>query len=268
VEASHHIRYLAGDTAQVWRELINLGPSAYVEPVYSDALAVCREIVRRAAANLRTLHARLTTLAYEFAAPYEALASAGSDSDAVIREFETEFGQLPLIARVWYDTFASVNFTQAPAQREYRGREWPTPVVSDVSGLGSHPVLLFQSLAAGRAMWYQLRAQSEEDIEAAKAPAGRGAEAFEVRRFLPLGGWASNCEPIGFPLPSRGVDAVIYNDGGGDIYFVDLLRTAFQWGGFPFWRPSLDRPRYCSPMEYRPNFAAVLPVLSEGLLEL
>jgi hypothetical protein len=85
---------------------------------------------------------------------------------------------------------------------------------------------------------------------------------------LPLGGWASNCEPKGFQLPCSGVDAVIYNDGGGDTYFVDELRSAFRWGGFPFWQRSLKKSDFYSPMEYRPNFEKLLPVLKEGLMEL
>jgi hypothetical protein len=85
---------------------------------------------------------------------------------------------------------------------------------------------------------------------------------------LPLGGWASNCDPKGFPLPCFGIDAVIYNDGGGDTYFVDELRSAFQWGGFPFWQWAFSKRRFQPPGVYRPNFEKLLPVLKEGLLEL
>lgn len=258
---SYHDRYMAGECAAVWRELIDLGPSVYDNDVYPDALAVCREVVRRARANLQTLHARLAVLGYEFASPDAALVDAGPDAAAGVRAFEAEFGELPLIARVWYGTLASVNFAQAAGQREYRGREYPPPVASNVSGLGSHPVLLFQSLAAGRAQWHEMRAEAE-------AGGGPPDDPFEFDLFLPLGGWASNCEPKGFPVPSRGVDAAIYDDGDGETYFVDELRWAFAWGGFPFWRRSLNAPSFSSPMEYRPDFAAVLPVLREGMLEL
>ncbi len=33
-------------------------------------------------------------------------------------------------------------------------------------------------------------------------------------------------------LPNTGLDAVIENEGHG-LYFVDYLRMAFEWGGFP-----------------------------------
>jgi hypothetical protein len=263
---SYHARYLAGEYEPVWRELIDLGPAVYDDAVFPDALVVCREIVERARANLGILHSRLTALGYEFAAPGATLVDAPADAVADVRAFEAEFGELPLIARVWYATISSVNFAQAAGQRVYRGRQHPSPVASDISGLGSHPVLLFQSLSAGREAWSTLRAEAavlemEEDGLQSDAP-------IEFGRFLPLGGWASSCEPKGFRVPIRAVDAAIYDEGAGDMYFVDELRRAFNWGGFPFWSRCLEYPDFYSPMEYRPNFAAVLPVLREGLLEI
>lgn len=264
---TYYQRYLAGEYVPVWRELIALGESALQEPHRSDALAVCREVVRRAAANLRTLHTRLTGLGYQFSDPSSALVEAGPDADAILQKIESEFGTLPLIARVWYGNIASVNFGQAEEQRVYRGSDWKPPMKSDISGLGSHPALVFQSLERGKAMWHQLREENDEYHR--DAAAGGHPDAFAVfGRFLPLGSWASNCEPKAFPTPCPGIDAVIYNDGGGDRYFVDELREAFRWGGFPFWQWSLENPEFASSMEYRPNFAKLLPVLREGLLEL
>jgi hypothetical protein len=102
----------------------------------------------------------------------------------------------------------------------------------------------------------------------ARASEGWGGGPITLRRFLPLGGSASNCEPKGFPVPCLGVDAVIYDDGGGPVYFVDELREAFRWGGFPLWGWNLDDPLFYWPGLYRPNFAKILPALREGLLEL
>jgi hypothetical protein len=266
VSNSYHARYLAGEYEPVRRELIDLGPAIYDDAVFPDALGVCREIVGRARANLGMLHSRLTALGYEFAFPDAALVDAPANAGADVRKFEVEFGELPLIARVWYETISSVNFAQAAGQRVYRGREHPSPVASDVSGLGSHPVLIFQSLSSGQEMWSRLRAEADA-LEMEEPGAGSDAP-IEFDRFLPLGGYASSCEPKGFRVPTRAVDAAIYDDGGGDMYFVAELRRAFDWGGFPFWSRSLEYPDFYSPMEFRPNMAAVLSVLREGLLVL
>src|SRR5258707_1642579 len=59
-------RYVAGEHEQVWAELVALGAAAYDEPVHSDALAVARETMRRARANIETLIPRLQRLGYTF----------------------------------------------------------------------------------------------------------------------------------------------------------------------------------------------------------
>lgn len=261
-------RYQAGAHVPVWRELIARGSEVRDEPLRSEALSVCEEIVRRARLNLRTLHTRLLELGYEFADPENALVDASPDAQADIATVEHALGVLPLIARKWYATLASVNFCQAEKQRVYQQAVRP-PTGPDIFGLGSHPVLIFQSLTCCRQQLQQLTTEREKYVRQMEESGWEeSCDANEGRQFLPLGGWASNCEPKGFPLPCEAVDAVIYDDGAGDTYFVDELRRAFQWGGFPFWRGSLANPNYYSPFEYRPNFQKLLPVLKDGLLEL
>lgn len=261
-------RYLAGEHVPVWRELIELGPKVLDDPLRTDALAVCEEIVRRAHANLLTLQVHLKDLGYEFADPHVALIDAGAGAIDEIAKAERELGAFPLIARVWYQTFASVDFCQADHQRAYWEGIRP-PEGPDIFGLGSHPVLIFQSFEDARAQLQHMAAEKEEYIRQMKEDGwDESSEHVESGKFFPLGGWASNCEPKGFPLPSCGIDGVIYNDGGVDTYFVDELRSAFRWGGFPFWQWVFTEQDFYSPMEYRPNFEKLLPVLKEGLLEL
>jgi hypothetical protein len=208
----------------------------------------------------------LLDLGYEFAEPEAALKDAGEDAPKRINEFEKEFGTIPIIARLWYMTFESVNFCQADGQRVYLKAGSP-PAGPDINGLGSHPVLYFQSLARSREQFKTLKAEHEHYKNEARE-LGHEYHPTEFGSHLFLGGWASNCDPKGFALPSTGIDGVIFNDGGGDSYFVDELRKAFQWGGFPFWQWGLKKPKFYSPMEYRPNFEKLLPVLKEELLDL
>jgi hypothetical protein len=59
-------RYLAGEHEQVWDELMALGAAVREEPVYSDALAVARETMRRSRSNIETLIPRLDQAGYVF----------------------------------------------------------------------------------------------------------------------------------------------------------------------------------------------------------
>jgi len=59
-------RYSRGEHEQVWTELIALGAEVRQEPLYSDAMAVARETMRRARANIETIIRRLGELGYRF----------------------------------------------------------------------------------------------------------------------------------------------------------------------------------------------------------
>jgi hypothetical protein len=59
-------RYLAGEYEQVWAELEALDAAVRDEPLYSDALAVARETMRRVRENLETLIPRLVKSGYQF----------------------------------------------------------------------------------------------------------------------------------------------------------------------------------------------------------
>jgi hypothetical protein len=59
-------RYLRGEHEQVWDELVALGAAVREEPLYSDALAVARETMRRARHNIETLIPRLVRVGYLF----------------------------------------------------------------------------------------------------------------------------------------------------------------------------------------------------------
>jgi hypothetical protein len=59
-------RYLSGEFEQVWAELEALGEAVRDEPLYSDALAVARETMRRVRQNLEMLIPRLVAGGYQF----------------------------------------------------------------------------------------------------------------------------------------------------------------------------------------------------------
>jgi hypothetical protein len=55
-------RYAHGDRERVWEELVALGEQVRAEPLYSDALAVARETMRRVRHNIEQLIPRLATI--------------------------------------------------------------------------------------------------------------------------------------------------------------------------------------------------------------
>ena len=73
-------RYQAGEHKEVWSELIALGEAVRQEPVYSDALAVARETMRRAQTNIERLIDRLHAIGYRF---YDEQSSAQKSVDRI-----------------------------------------------------------------------------------------------------------------------------------------------------------------------------------------
>lgn len=254
---SLHQRSISGERVPVWDEMIRLGDSIREEPVLFDALAVVREVVDRSHRNLRAIHDRLVSLGYEFAKPEVALVEAGPGAADRVRAIEASLGTLPLLVREWYLRLASVDFSQSRPQQF-------GPTASCVGGLGFNCTLIMQSLDA---CWEHCERLNREHAEDARTAREFGVSSFgseQLPAFLPVGARASNCDPMGFHLPDLRVDGVLYNDGGGDAYFIDHLRMIFEWGGFPFCQWYSKRRRLS--LSARPDIEKVLPILKEGLL--
>jgi hypothetical protein len=265
--ASYFERYISGEHEAAWRELVAQKDAIRNEPILFDAMNVCKEICRRGHRNLVMIYQRLCDLGFEFAEPSVALVETKTNAKHEVDEFERVFGVMPLVARVWYERIDSVDYRQTESQLLCKQAIAPTGL-SDVYGLGSHPVLLFQSLEKCRRQAAEIAQKRNNSSARSGAKSNTSMTNGGTSSFLHLGGWASNGDQKGFELPNMGIDGKIYNDGGGDIYFVDELRSAFRWGGFPFWRRLFENPKYYSPYEYRPGFARLLPMLKEGLLPL
>ncbi len=251
-------RYQAGERIEVWRELREMGERVFDTAVIGDATAVANEFVARAWHNLTLLQQRLNDLGYCFAHKERVLVPSGPEDIAAMDLVEREMGRLPIAVRAWYQQIGSVDFRQARFQlretKENMGMDHAG--FEAVAGLGSHPVLIFEGLS-------QCLARQRAMIEEAK---GEGVSLEWVRSRLPLGGTASNCDFKGIELPCNGVDGVLYNAGFGEIYFVDEVRSAFEWGGFPFWHHVRGRTRSPAVISFTPDYAQVLPLLKEGLL--
>jgi hypothetical protein len=235
----------------VIRELVALGKDVAGPTIRCDAEAVAGELVDRSFKNLTQLRIRLEDLGYSFERRDEALVEANSSDLSALHAAESTIGLLPMVVRKWYERIGSVDFTQRETQMFGKDGASCEPV----SGLGLRCPLVFLSIPKCLVLKQQLceEAKSEPD------------DLIDFTRFFPLGGWGSNSIPKGFWLPSESFDAEFYNDGAGGVSFVEELRTAFTWGGFPFWRTLLLGRKRAYPVRCVPRFDTILPVLTESL---
>lgn len=241
-------RYVAGECEEVWQELVQTDVGTEDNSYLEDVLAVVRETARRGKENLRSIHARLVDAGYDFEHPERAFVEADDESRKSIAEVECRLGRLPILARIWYENVASVDFSQTRRQC----LEMPD---HPLANLGWYPHVRYlpldHCLAWADRMkqeyseWYEdAHEWMEKDGWDVTAPSERPP-------FLPIGGHASNCEAKGFELPSSAVDGIFFDDGDGPTYFNEDIRFGLAYGGFPrlaaACRGWLEAPRHPDP---------------------
>jgi hypothetical protein len=211
-EESYYDRYIDGDYVNVWAELTAFGAAVRQEPLYSDALAVARETMRRARHNLATLIDRLPQIGYQLIDGDEILVDPAPTIMTDLDALEATYGLLPLSLRTWYEQ------------------------IHTVSLVGVHPKL-------NRSAEYEVESQSAPIADPlAIAPLWAYARTFTVeepfqRIFIAAdsihkagysgGGWT---EMI-FPNPV--MDTPLLGDDWPGMLFTNYLRLVFEWGGFP-----------------------------------
>jgi hypothetical protein len=120
------MRYRQGEYVQVWAELLDLGDGVREQAIYDEALAVARETMTRARANIELLVPRLHALGYQFAKPDRVFVPADENYDELVAEVQRQAGPLPLSLLAWCEVVGEVNFMGAhPKLSTYYQRRDP-----------------------------------------------------------------------------------------------------------------------------------------------
>lgn len=245
--ASFLSRHLDGEHEQVWAELLALGERVREEPLYSDALAVARETMRRVRYNIKLLIPRLETIGYHFyrygVDIYQDFTLEGSeeahrempifahpaeDVDDLIAVIESKGGILPFSVRAFYKVVGTVNLVG-------KHPNWRNCMRLDSLVVHSSKLALIGCDQYG----------IEDEV------AKRYSVPIAPDEFLKDG--AGGAGPYTVPLGIAAADATLHREWH-DTTFVNYLRICFRWGGMP----GLER---CSqpPMKE-------IAYLTEGLL--
>jgi hypothetical protein len=220
-------RYQSGEHEEVWAELTALGSAIRDEALYSDALAVAHETMRRVRRNIETLISRLRQLDYEFGygrgakdgriddvqeleQRFRVYREPDRDVGEQIRELERRFGTLPLSLRSFYEIVGEVNFIGSHPSWEYEKLD-PLEVVSTRSVIELDD-------------WARWRDDKKEDgsRNIPSAP-----DEYHKYFYSGYGGYAIPCLDLVADVP------LLYEEH--ETAFVNYLRICFRWGGFPGW---------------------------------
>lgn len=240
-------RYIAGEQTEVWRQLSEAG----CEP--SEAVAVAQEFARRGFHNLRLIYGRLRSIGFEFAAPVP-LAEPSERDRSLILELNTRVGPLPIVWEAWMRNVGSVDFTQRDRQLYSQGEA--------LSGLGAGRPMIVLGLDDAYKERRRLVAEGHDE------PSPWVGEARPYQCFIPMGSWGTSGEPMGVHLPDPSFDPFVIDEGAGPSSFGTEIRDWLSWGGFPFWSQILRTPSAAGRYRSVPEYAALRPLLIDGLLPL
>jgi len=199
-------RYVAGEHEVVWWELVQLGSSVREDPHAADALAVAYETMRRVKANILRVTAQLKALGYTFA--HEPHELPGPKVRRQIAQLEKMAGILPLSLRAFYEVVGAVDWTgQHPG------------LVPRMDSVAPDPLVVFpiqDALDECKNGWRE----ESDTATIVIAP-------DDLHKSDTSGG-----PPYEISVPDLNADSKLLNERH-DLYFVDYLRTAFRFGGFP-----------------------------------
>ncbi len=176
--------------------------------------------MRRARVNVERIVARLGQIGYRFEiAPRSTWIEnpdfyrpPSADMGRRIAELEATAGRLPLSLRAWYEVVGEVDLEGN--HPDWDGRGYADPLV--VEGL--------TGWASEYEEW-QYQMEGSEVVEPFLLPI---APDFYHKANV------SGGAPYSVTLPCEDADALLV-DEWHETYFVDYLRIAFRWGGFPGW---------------------------------
>lgn len=209
-------RYRAGDRVQVWAEMTNIGADLRGTPDWADAVAVARETMTRARTNVELLIELLPAGGYRFRqSPQAVFVPPPADVEAQLDAFEAKAGRMPLALRAWYEHVGQVDLTGAHPDWDFA---YPDAFVVAAP---------LDYLASEFAEWEADRG-TEWD---------RGDFTLDLAPDSLHKADVSGGPPYGIAVPNDGIDGLFLNERH-QTTFVNYLRIAFAWGGFPGWNPA------------------------------
>jgi hypothetical protein len=272
---------MAGEFREVWSELAALGDAIWLDPLTADALAVSFETMHRAKTNIETLVGLLEAEGYNFRldvySPYwrrsqkmeEWVKSHDESAQRVVASMQEPL-DLPEPLRSDRESRLPFATETARAFRDHRlgiVRPFMPPVplwlrhvtseagdmpmslrawhwaIGGVNLVGSHPVIAPPGVECDPLFVAPLKCVADA-CEAWQTGDKERRPPFQMPISPPASvkaGASTEGAHYVVTLPSPTLDAAIENEPHG-LNFVNYLRLAFKWGGFPGYAYSRQAP--------------------------
>lgn len=220
-------RYLNGEHAEVWADLVDLGTAVRSQGYYKDAIEVAVETMKRARHNVESIIVKLEKLGYEFSKEEASGVFSPPTPKAALAldRFEGDIGgPLPISLRQWYEHVGVVNLMgHHEALNPSDGRIFSDPLVIDPF-----------TESPGGDFDGDFSKQGTGMIELELAPSAD----LKAHQFQDCG----DPECYSMKVPDLAVDGLLLWELHCTT-FVNYLRLVFQWGGFPGWHAENEAPQ-------------------------
>jgi hypothetical protein len=253
-------RYLAGEYEQVWDELQAQDDAVREGPLYSDALAVARETMRRARYNIGVLIDRLRALGYAFGydwwkaeyrdmlevhPPPGLFVEPRPDVERQLAELEALGGPIPLSLCAWYEQIGAVNFVGMYPVKDATNPNGFTCYVQFADAVGERQSRRFNTNECPHDLDPLFVDSLDALLRHAKHPTQTWKRNGSYELELAPDEWlkyaVSGGGPYVITLPNAGADAP-FEFEWHHTTFVNYLRICFAWGGFPGIECKVQRP--------------------------
>jgi hypothetical protein len=235
-------RYQAGDREGAWAGLQALGLRVREDPYAADALAVSFETMARVRANVETIAQRLIQMEYRFFHNTNPVAKPVLHPPAEfalsqVLRMEEEAGPLPLSIRAWFQIGGEVDLTGVHPRLSFIRGQTSERTALEWDLVFSDPLVIYGVESALKCVEH-MGVVCFSDCASVKADSHDGGDPYTLL------------------LESAGADCLIHGYSPEDITFVQYLRKAFEFGGFP---------GFALP-KWTPHRPSELDVLGNGLL--
>lgn len=224
-------RYQAGEHEAVWADMLVCGEGIRESAGYPDAVAVARETMRRARANVEMLIPRLHSLEYHFEDPDHVVIPPTAGASAEMDDFERRVGPVPLSVRAWYELVGSVYLRGTHPQLSEWRWDWAYDNIT-------FPDSLEFQLSSSGMHWEYHTWRNMKRLHLSSRPFELPFSADWVIKANISGG-----SPYAIVLPNGAADAPVANLLWREATFVEWTRFTFQWGGFPGFSRYPDYPK-------------------------
>jgi hypothetical protein len=207
--------------------MLGLGPDIRNKKFLSAAQSVARETMRRARNNIETLIARLTAVGYRFWEPEQVWQQPANDELAAWSKLYKHGLTLPLSLAAWIEEVGRVNLNGShPTLAAMEGE-------SHFQGLYADPLMIAPDAGWTVEEWDAARRNGDAGIEVVLGWGDIGKAGLYLDSQVDL--------MYTMAVPAPEADARVQHEWH-NVDFVQYLRIAFRWGGFPGWERYQGRP--------------------------